>query len=48
VLGWQDYDAWWLAAGTGTTLAGLVLAEQGRHAVHGALAVPWIMACRKP
>ncbi|AZL67762.1 MULTISPECIES: 1-aminocyclopropane-1-carboxylate deaminase/D-cysteine desulfhydrase [Pseudomonas] len=39
-LGWQDYDAWWLAAGTGTTLAGLVLAEQGRHAVHGALAVP--------
>jgi 1-aminocyclopropane-1-carboxylate deaminase len=40
VLGWQDYDAWWLAAGTGTTLAGLVLAEQGKHAVHGALAVP--------
>lgn len=26
-LGWADYDAWWLAAGTGTTLAGLVLAE---------------------
>ena len=21
-LGWSDYDAWWLAAGTGTTLAG--------------------------
>ena len=40
VLGWSDYDAWWLAAGTGTTLAGLVLAEAGAHAVHGALAVP--------
>ncbi|MCE0911407.1 MULTISPECIES: 1-aminocyclopropane-1-carboxylate deaminase/D-cysteine desulfhydrase [Pseudomonas] len=40
LLGWSDYDAWWLAAGTGTTLAGLVLAEGGAHAVHGALAVP--------
>ncbi|MEG0248504.1 MAG: 1-aminocyclopropane-1-carboxylate deaminase, partial [Pseudomonas sp.] len=39
-LGWSDYDAWWLAAGTGTTLAGLVLAEAGEHVVHGALAVP--------
>lgn len=39
-LGWADYDAWWLAAGTGTTLAGLVLAEAGAHPVYGALAVP--------
>jgi 1-aminocyclopropane-1-carboxylate deaminase len=39
-LGWSDYDAWWLAAGTGTTLAGLVLAEAGGHPVYGALAVP--------
>jgi len=39
-LGWSDFDAWWLAAGSGTTLAGLVLAEAGEHAVHGALAVP--------
>lgn len=39
-LGWQDFDAWWLAAGTGTTLAGLVLGEQGRRLVYGALAVP--------
>ncbi|AIR91531.1 1-aminocyclopropane-1-carboxylate deaminase/D-cysteine desulfhydrase [Pseudomonas cremoricolorata] len=39
-LGWDDYDAWWLAVGTGTTLAGLVLAEAGAHGVHGALAVP--------
>ncbi len=39
-LGWDDYDAWWLAAGTGTTLAGLVLAEAGAHRVYGALAVP--------
>ncbi|CAK14553.1 1-aminocyclopropane-1-carboxylate deaminase/D-cysteine desulfhydrase [Pseudomonas entomophila] len=39
-LGWTGYDAWWLAAGTGTTLAGLVLAEAGDHEVHGALAVP--------
>ncbi|MEX5340958.1 1-aminocyclopropane-1-carboxylate deaminase/D-cysteine desulfhydrase [Pseudomonas sp. I2] len=39
-VGWDDYDAWWLAAGTGTTLAGIVLAEAGRHPVHGALAVP--------
>ncbi len=39
-LGWSDYDGWWLACGTGTTLAGLVLAEAGRHPVYGALAVP--------
>lgn len=39
-LGWADHDGWWLAAGTGTTLAGLVLAEAGAHPVHGALAVP--------
>jgi 1-aminocyclopropane-1-carboxylate deaminase len=39
-LGWDDYHGWWLAAGTGTTLAGLVLAEAGLHPVYGALAVP--------
>jgi len=39
-LGWSDYDGWWLAAGTGTTLAGLVLAEAGAHEVFGAVAVP--------
>ncbi|PYY87286.1 1-aminocyclopropane-1-carboxylate deaminase [Pseudomonas sp. TKO26] len=39
-LGWNDYHAWWLAAGTGTTLAGLVLAEAGARPVYGALAVP--------
>lgn len=41
-LGWDDHDGWWLAAGTGTTLAGLVIgeAEQGGHWVHGALAGP--------
>jgi 1-aminocyclopropane-1-carboxylate deaminase len=39
-VGWDDYDAWWLAVGTGTTLAGLVLAEAGAHPVHGALALP--------
>lgn len=39
-LGWSDYDGWWLACGTGTTLAGLVLAEAGKHPVYGALAVP--------
>ncbi|MDE1165700.1 MAG: 1-aminocyclopropane-1-carboxylate deaminase [Pseudomonas sp.] len=39
-LGWDDYDGWWLAAGTGTTLAGLVVAERGRHPVYGAMAVP--------
>lgn len=39
-LGWGDYHGWWLAAGTGTTLAGLVLAEAGVHPVYGALAVP--------
>jgi 1-aminocyclopropane-1-carboxylate deaminase len=39
-LGWQDYDGWWLAAGTGTTLAGLVMAEAGERPVYGALAVP--------
>ena len=39
-LGWAGYDAWWLAAGTGTTLAGLALAEAGAHRVYGAMAVP--------
>jgi 1-aminocyclopropane-1-carboxylate deaminase len=39
-LGWADYDAWWLAAGTGTTLAGLLLGEAAAHKVHAALAVP--------
>lgn len=39
-IGWDDFDAWWLAVGTGTTLAGLVLAEAGRRLVYGAQAVP--------
>lgn len=39
-LGWDDYHGWWLAAGTGTTLAGLVIGEGGRRTVHGALVVP--------
>ncbi|WP_416772616.1 1-aminocyclopropane-1-carboxylate deaminase/D-cysteine desulfhydrase [Pseudomonas sp. RHF3.3-3] len=39
-LGWDDFHGWWLAAGTGTTAAGLVLAEAGRRGVHAALAVP--------
>ena len=39
-LGWSDFHGWWLACGTGTTLAGLVLAEAGAHPVYGALAVP--------
>ena len=39
-LGWDDYHGWWLATGTGTTLAGLALAEAGAHPVYGAMAVP--------
>lgn len=39
-LGWQDHDGWWLACGTGTTAAGLVVAEGGRHPLYGVLAVP--------
>ncbi|WP_122664888.1 1-aminocyclopropane-1-carboxylate deaminase/D-cysteine desulfhydrase [Pseudomonas viridiflava] len=39
-LGWGNYHGWWLAAGTGTTLAGLVFAEEGAHPVYGAMAVP--------
>lgn len=39
-LGWEDYHGWWLACGTGTSLAGLVLAEAGKRPVHGVLAVP--------
>ncbi|MBF8779316.1 pyridoxal-phosphate dependent enzyme [Pseudomonas fulva] len=39
-LGWEDHHAWWLAVGTGTTLAGLVRAEAGQREVHGALTVP--------
>ena len=40
VLGWADYQQLWAAAGSGTTLAGLVLGEAGRHPVVGTLAVP--------
>ena len=39
-LGWDDYHGWWLAGGTGTTAAGLVLAESGARPVHVASAVP--------
>jgi 1-aminocyclopropane-1-carboxylate deaminase len=39
-LGWDDYHGWWLAAGTGTTAAGLVLGEQQARTVHVAMAVP--------
>ncbi|MCW3148847.1 pyridoxal-phosphate dependent enzyme [Stutzerimonas stutzeri] len=39
-IGWTGYDALWLAVGTGTTLAGLVIGEAGRHPVFGALAGP--------
>ena len=39
-LNWSDYDQLWIAAGTGTTLAGFILGEAGRHPVVGALAVP--------
>lgn len=40
VLGWEDYHQLWVACGTGTTLAGLVLGEGGAHPVVGAMAVP--------
>lgn len=39
-LEWAGYDACWLAVGTGTSLAGLVMAEAGRHALYGAQVVP--------
>lgn len=39
-LGWADYHGWWLAAGTGTTAAGVVLAEAGARPVYVAGAVP--------
>lgn len=39
-IGWADYLQLWVACGTGTTLAGLVLGERGEHPVVGALAVP--------
>ena len=41
-IGWDGYEGWWLAAGTGTTLAGLVIgeAQQASRTVHGALAGP--------
>lgn len=38
-IDWPDFDAWWLAAGTGTTLTGLLLGDR-RRSVFGALAVP--------
>ncbi|WP_277962243.1 1-aminocyclopropane-1-carboxylate deaminase [Pseudomonas sp. RIT-To-2] len=37
-LGWDGFDGWWLAVGTGTTLAGLV--QAGGAPVYGAMAVP--------
>lgn len=41
-IGWENYEGWWLAAGTGTSMAGLVIgeAQQRRKTVHGALAGP--------
>ncbi len=39
-LGWDDYHELWAAAGSGTTLAGLVLGEAGRHPLIGCLALP--------
>ncbi|MBB4863634.1 1-aminocyclopropane-1-carboxylate deaminase [Pseudomonas nitritireducens] len=39
-IGWDDYQQLWVACGTGTTLAGLVLGEGGAHPVVGAMAVP--------
>lgn len=39
-IGWDDYQQLWVACGTGTTLAGLVLGERGAHPVVGAMAVP--------
>lgn len=39
-IGWSDYQQLWVACGTGTTLAGLVLGEEGAHPVVGTLAVP--------
>lgn len=39
-IGWPDYQQLWVACGTGTTLAGLVLGERGTHPVVGAMAVP--------
>lgn len=39
-IGWSDYQQLWVACGTGTTLAGLVLGEGGAHSVVGTLAVP--------
>jgi 1-aminocyclopropane-1-carboxylate deaminase len=37
-MGWDGFDGWWLAVGTGTTLAGLV--QAGGPIVYGAMAVP--------
>ncbi|PVZ13869.1 MULTISPECIES: 1-aminocyclopropane-1-carboxylate deaminase/D-cysteine desulfhydrase [unclassified Pseudomonas] len=37
-LGWDDFDAWWLAAGTGTTAAGIARADA--RPVYAAMAVP--------
>lgn len=37
-IGWDAFDGWWLAVGTGTTLAGLV--QAGGPIAYGAMAVP--------
>jgi 1-aminocyclopropane-1-carboxylate deaminase len=39
-LGWRNYDQAWISVGTGTTLAGLALAEDPARLIVGALAVP--------
>ncbi len=40
LIGWRDYQQLWVACGTGTTLAGLLIGEAGAHELIGALAVP--------
>lgn len=37
-LGWDDFDGWWLAAGTGTTAGGIARADA--RPVYAAMAVP--------
>lgn len=39
-LGWDDYDAVYVSVGTGSTLAGIVWGDGGKHRIVGCLAVP--------
>lgn len=39
-LGWSDYDQLYVSVGTGSTFAGIIWGDQGKHDLFGCLATP--------